>query len=254
MSQWQWSEERVDQAVQEIQENGYTVLKDVVPPEELARLHARTGELIDEETARVEHLVEEKWRSLHRLRNLVALDPMFREAALFDPVAQIMEKMLGPGYILFASAVNEVGPGTVPMRLHVDDLLLRLPRPFPKPLLLNSLWALTEFTEANGGTRLIPRSHLDGSPELSDSLTIQPAMEPGSILLYQGSVVHAAGRNTTESSWRRAMIFTYCAGFIRPFESPLKTIPISEFSQMTPQLRQLLSFDYWTDSTLPRLY
>jgi ectoine hydroxylase-related dioxygenase (phytanoyl-CoA dioxygenase family) len=254
MSEGQLTEEQFEHAVREIEENGYTILEDMIPHEHRVRLHARASELIEEEGARTAHLPgTETWRWQHRLRSLVSLDPMFREAAMFGPIARVMEKLLGPGYILFASAVNEVGPGAIPMRLHVDDLLLRLPRPFPKPLLLNSLWALTEFTEENGGTRLIPRSHLE-VPDLNDSRTIQPPMKPGSILIYQGSVVHAASRNTTESNWRCAMIFTYCAGFIRPVESPLKTIPIAELRQMRPELRQLLSYDYWSDPTLPRLY
>jgi ectoine hydroxylase-related dioxygenase (phytanoyl-CoA dioxygenase family) len=251
-----WSEEKTNAAVEEITQNGYTVLRDIIPPEMLGRLQQKTGQLIDEEVEKVSRLGKgkEMWRSLHRLRNVVALDPLFRDAVLFEPIARITEKLLGRGFILFASAVNEVGPGAVPMRLHVDDLLLKLPRPLARPLMLNSLWALTPFTTANGGTRLIPGSHRQEMNEPDEALTIQPAMDEGSILLYLGSVVHGAGRNTTEASWRRAMIFTYCCGFIRPFESPLKTIPLAEFRNMSPELRQLLSYDYYTDETLPRLY
>jgi ectoine hydroxylase-related dioxygenase (phytanoyl-CoA dioxygenase family) len=251
-----WSDEKINEAAREIEEKGYTILRDAVPADQLARLNVRTGELIEAEKEGVSRFPAGKkaWESLHRLRDLVALDPMYREMALYDPITRIVEKLLGPGYILFASAVNEVGPGAVAMRLHVDDLLLRLPRPFPRPLLLNSLWALTEFTVENGGTRLIPGSQHVVMNDPAEAETVQPPMDPGSILLYQGSVVHGAGRNTTADRWRRAMIFTYFAGFIRTFESPLKRIPIQELRAMSPELRQLLSFDYWTDPSLPRLY
>ena len=45
--------------------------------------------------------------------------------------------------------------------IHADDQLIPIPKPHP-PTVCNSMWALTDFTEANGATRVIPGSHKRG--------------------------------------------------------------------------------------------
>lgn len=242
----------IDAAVSALREEGYVVLEDVVEDALVARLRDRIRELIASEPPAKEDTSAGPVRgsSSHRVRNLVSRDDAFREAALHPPVDRINETLLGAGYLLFASAVNEVGPGEKPQRLHTDDVLIRFPRPFPEPLLLNSLWALGDFTAANGATRLVPRSHLSGGPCPPEADTLQPEMGAGSILLYHGSVWHGASANRTADSWRLAMIFTYCARFIRPYENQLKLIPLDRARQMPAKLRQLIGFDYVIDADI----
>jgi len=42
--------------------------------------------------------------------------------------------------------------------LHRDQSVYPLPPDFP-PVVVNTMWALDDFTEANGATRLVPGSH-----------------------------------------------------------------------------------------------
>ncbi len=58
------------------------------------------------------------------------------------------------------------------------------------------MWAMTDFTEENGATRVIPASHrFDDRLELDGSETVPAEMEKGSVLLYTGSLYHGAGAN-----------------------------------------------------------
>ena len=58
--------------------------------------------------------------------------------------------------------------------------------PLDKPhraIVCNSMWALTDFTEANGATRLVPGSHKKPSPEYGGHYDTIPAeMKKGSVL------------------------------------------------------------------------
>ena len=78
------------------------------------------------------------------------------------------------------------------------------------------MWALTDFTEANGATRIIPGSHTrDPSPDYGKPYDSIPAEMPrGSVLIWHGSVWHGGGANTT-SERRVGIAMNYCAGFVR---------------------------------------
>ena len=43
------------------------------------------------------------------------------------------------------------------LELHPDDAIYPIPRPHPE-LVVNIMWPLVDFTEANGATRIIPGS------------------------------------------------------------------------------------------------
>src|SRR5690606_16396278 len=103
--------------------------------------------------------------------------------------------------------------------LHVDDAVIPLPRPHV-PVICNSMWALTDFTEANGATRLVPRSHhRDHQPEFGSVHDSVPAeMARGSVLVWPGSLWHGGGANTTDQR-RMGLAMNYCAGWVRQQEN-----------------------------------
>ena len=105
------------------------------------------------------------------------------------------------------------------------------------------MWALTDFTEANGATRLIPGSHTaDESPDLSRSYESIPAeMAKGSVLVWHGSLWHGGGANTT-SERRVGIAMNYCAGFIRQQENQQLGLPIDTVRHFPPRLQQLVGY------------
>ena len=88
------------------------------------------------------------------------------------------------------------------------------------------MWALTDFTEANGATRLIPGTHLaDHSPDYgADYDSIAAEMPTGSVLIWHGSLWHGGGANTTDET-RIGIAMNYCAGYIRQQENQQLGLP-----------------------------
>jgi ectoine hydroxylase-related dioxygenase (phytanoyl-CoA dioxygenase family) len=105
------------------------------------------------------------------------------------------------------------------------------------------MWALTDFTEANGATRIIPGSHTrDPSSDYGKPYDSIPAEMPrGSVLIWHGSLWHGGGANTT-SERRVGIAMNYCAGFVRQQENQQLGIPLETIQGFEPRLRQLVGF------------
>ena len=107
------------------------------------------------------------------------------------------------------------------------------------------MWALTDFTEANGATRLVPESHRWPSPDYRSDQhhvdTIAAEMPRGSILVWHGSLWHGGGANTSDEV-RVGVAMNYCAGWIRQQENQQLGIPHEIVATFSPQLRQLCGF------------
>lgn len=75
----------------------------------------------------------------------------------------------------------------------------------------NVIWLLTDFTEENGGTRLLPSSHL--LPDGPDSSvpykvpTIAGTGKAGSIVFFDGRLWHGTGQNLTDEPRTRLLTF-----------------------------------------------
>jgi len=107
----------------------------------------------------------------------------------------------------------------------------------------NSMWALTDFTEANGATRLVPGTHLsDHSPDYgADYDTIPAEMPAGSVLIWHGSLWHGGGANATDET-RMGIAMNYCAGYIRQQENQQLGLSRETVEGFSPRLRQLVGY------------
>ena len=105
------------------------------------------------------------------------------------------------------------------------------------------MFALTDFTAANGATRVVPGSHrwpLDRDAEPQE--IIQAEMKAGSALFYLGSTIHGGGANRTESEWRRGMFLGYVVGWLRTEENTFLTVPIDQARTMPQRIQELLGY------------
>jgi ectoine hydroxylase-related dioxygenase (phytanoyl-CoA dioxygenase family) len=79
------------------------------------------------------------------------------------------------------------------------------------PLVCNSMWALTDVTEENGATRIVPGSHRWSQRPIygAEHPSIAAEMKRGSVLIWNGSLWHGGGAN--RSAKRRVGIaMNYC--------------------------------------------
>ena len=88
----------------------------------------------------------------------------------------------------------------------------------------NTMWALTDFTIENGGTHVVP-----GSSAVDDEAAFalpggQVEMRRGSVLFYDGKVLHGGGANRSTGP-RQGVNITYCVGWVRQEENQYLACP-----------------------------
>ena len=140
----------------------------------------------------------------------------------------LIESQLGAEFLVSSLASISLAPGETAQVIHADDQIHPIAKPHV-PTVCNSMWALTDFTEANGATRVVPGSHRWDNPDYfgdpSEIETIPAEMPRGSVLVWTGSTWHGGGANTTADEVRVGVAMNYCAGFIRQQENQHLGIP-----------------------------
>jgi ectoine hydroxylase-related dioxygenase (phytanoyl-CoA dioxygenase family) len=231
----------VEQSIQQIVEQGFTIVENAIDPDLI-------DALVDD-LSRLEHDLAVKpagnqFEGAHTVRiyNLLARSPIYQQVPVHPAVLPIVDGVLDPGCLVSSLSSITIDPGETAQPIHADDQLIPLPKPHP-PLVCNSMWALTDFTEANGATRIMPGTHLAaGSPDFVGAYDSIPAeMAKGSVLVWHGSLWHGGGANTTDTR-RIGIAMNYCAGFIRQQENQQLGIPREVAATFEPRLRELVGY------------
>ena len=227
--------------VERLERDGFTIVRDAFDLSTADALHADIDRLERELDIRVGGNGFEG-RATTRVYNLLALGSLYAEIPVHPVVLPLIHHLLGPGCLVSSLSAITILPGEVAQPIHADDQVIPIPKPH-KAVTANSMWAVTDFTEANGATRLIPDSHLaDHSPEYGhhyDSICAE--MPAGSILVWDGGLWHGGGANVTGSK-RRGLAMNYCAGFIRQQENQQLGIPLDTLRTFSPELQELCGF------------
>ncbi len=229
----------VEHHLKNIDRDGFTVIENAIDPGFVVSLR----DTIRRIEAKEPNLVQ---GSILRTVGLLGLDPIFRRPPLHEEVLPVVEAALGPGCLLTLYDSLDVTPGKNLQPLHNDDALMPLARPH-QTLVLTAMWALSDFTEETGATRVVPGSHREpGLPDYSkyqgDYQTQCVKMRTGSVLLLDGAVWHTSGENRTPGVWRLGMQVSYCAGFIRPLQNLMLSIPPDEAREYSDELLALCGY------------
>lgn len=224
-----------------INEVGFVILEDAIAPDLVAELVAAIDQLHGElETpfGSNEFLGERS----RRIFNLLARDPIFRRVPTHPAVLSVIQSVLDPECLLSSLTAIEMNPGETAQPLHADDGSYRIPKPHPAYNCI-AIWALSDFTPHNGGTLVVPGSHLreHGPRRGEDAPTESISMRAGSVIIYHGSLWHGGGANRTEER-RMGIVCNYCAGFLRQEESQLLAVPQELVATFTPELRKLVGY------------
>jgi len=144
---------------------------------------------------------------------------------------------------LHLTQVISVFPGETHQPLHRDELAWDFfPFPLDYDVQCNTMWAMTDFTEENGATRLVPGSHLiAGKQTYTEEDTVRAEMERGSLFFYSGKIYHgAAGNRSTEV--RQGINLTYCVGWVRQEENQYLSTPIEVAKTLDDDLLKLMGY------------
>jgi ectoine hydroxylase-related dioxygenase (phytanoyl-CoA dioxygenase family) len=227
--------------VNEVAAHGYTIVENAI--------EAELVDALADSLERLEHCFDvqpspnsfEGRRTL-RIYNLLAFGELYQRVPVHEHVLPIVEGVLDRGCLISSLSSITILPGETAQPIHADDQLIPLPKPHP-PTVCNSMWALTDFTEANGATRLVPGSHLwDSSPDYGHPYdSIAAEMPKGSVLVWHGSLWHGGGANATDHR-RVGVAMNYCAGYIRQQENQQLGLSRETVEQFAPRLRELIGY------------
>lgn len=225
-----------------LERDGYCVVEDVLSPDEVAAVRSR---LVAVAAAEAAASVNPARHEGPRNQRVYALTHNGNEFIflLEHPVLWIlMTHLLGPDFMLSSITANIAGPGGHAMVLHPDQGYIPPPWP-PYPLVANVMWMLDDFTEANGATRFVPGSHRQATGGGTDQALARSAVpvtgRAGSVLCFDGRVLHQTGANTTTDVLRHGVLTYCCRPWIRQQENSSLSIPEALWPNLSEQVRQL---------------
>ena len=229
----------VDEVVAAIKEDGFALVERLIDAD-------RAAEIRKELTGVLENTLEGRndfeGFSTRRIYALFAKTRAFDDLATHPLLLGVLDQVLGESYQLSAPVGIEIGPGEKAQVLHTDDSIYPIPRPHQE-LVLNTMWALDDFTAANGATRLVPGSHtwVDQRPD-DNTETVLVEMPAGSVLFFTGSVFHGGGANNTDRP-RFGTILEYVVGWLRPQENHVIAVPREVVRDLPKRLQELLGYN-----------
>ncbi|MCT7352877.1 phytanoyl-CoA dioxygenase family protein [Streptomyces sp. 15-116A] len=248
-----------DTPAQEILEivtrDGGVIIKGFLTQEQIVRFNAEIEEPLralapgsthDDEIVAAFHGSNTK-----RLTNLVTHSATFRSEVIDHPLVHEISDLVflqeSGTYWMTTAQVIEIGPGNKAQMLHRD-----LENWFPfigmgpggPEVTINFLVALTDFTEENGATRVIPGSNhwSDFEDRGTPEQTIPAVMNAGDVLLISGKTAHGGGANRTGDEYRRGLAFTFNAGFLTGEEAYPFLVDRELAKTLSPRVQRMLGF------------
>ncbi|KAJ5108259.1 hypothetical protein N7456_004934 [Penicillium angulare] len=243
-----------DAILSAMEECGGVIIEGFLSPEQVQQLNTDIDPSMESLSAGSKHF--DGWtQDFHgsmtkRLTNLVTISPTFaRDILDKDLVHDLCEKVFteeSGTYWMTTAQVIEIGPGNKAQPLHRDQMQFPIWTKFgpaAPEACINFLIALTDFTEENGATRVIPGSHK--WPDFSDyglpQDTMPALMKPGDALLISGKVVHGGGFNKTDGN-RRGVAFTFQCSYLTPEEAYPFMIPMETIKKLSPRVQKMVGF------------
>lgn len=184
--------------------------------------------------------------STRRTGSLVARSPACRELVMHPLALGTASAFLGhaTNFQLHLTQAIAIGPGESAQPIHRDQWAFDFfPFPTGYEVQCNTIWALTEFTEENGATRVVPRSNTkpDGQAYGPDD-TVPAVMARGSVLFYSGSVYHGGGANRSDAT-RIGLNITYNVAWLRQEENQYLSVPREVAVTLPVDLLRLMGYD-----------
>ncbi len=210
-------------------------------------------ELIDRITAEMAPFIEAtpsgsddfSGRNTKRTGALITRSPasheLIQHATILDVTARLLHR--AQSYQIHLTQVISIGPDSPGQSIHRDQWAFDFFEfPSDYDVQCNTIWALTDFTEANGATRLMPASqHLPDSFEHTIAETVPAEMTKGSCLLYTGKVYHGGGANASAET-RRGLNITYNVGWLRQEENQYLSVPHDVAATLPDDLLRLMGY------------
>ena len=191
-----------------------------------------------------------------RVSGVLAISPTSPELVAHARVLEVADAILLEhcvNYRIGSLTAIEIHPGETDQYMHVDDSIYPVRMPGMQ-LQISAMWALQDFTEENGATRVALGSHVDqgtnryfsrqeefdGASDSPDEV-VQAVMPKGSVLFYMGTTLHGGGANRTDKP-RAGLINTYALGWLRQEENQYLNVPREIADQHSETIQKLMGY------------
>jgi ectoine hydroxylase-related dioxygenase (phytanoyl-CoA dioxygenase family) len=200
---------------------GYLNLGILLTPEQVKQVNDRLAELMQEEgenagaeLAESKYIRHPKEEGADRLADLVNKGQVFDVFYTHPRVLAGIEAVLGQSYKLSSLNYRAAKPNKGHQKLHVDWKNAAVDGAYK---VCNSIWLFDDFTEHNGSTRIVPKTHTlsllpdeamaDTNDKHPDEIRIiAPA---GSVFIFNSHVWHGGTTNQTGKD-RRSIHSYFC--------------------------------------------
>jgi ectoine hydroxylase-related dioxygenase (phytanoyl-CoA dioxygenase family) len=221
--------------------NGYAIVEGVVPDEVMDRFATEVQPHVDASDAGRD---EYDGRATRRTGALIARCPTARELVMHPLAVGVVSDFLSHASAvqLHLTQLITIGPGETRQQLHRDQMAFDyFDFPADYHVQCNTMWALTDFTAANGATHIVP-----GSSDVSDDIGLsmpcgQAEMPRGSVLFYEGKVLHGGGANTSDGV-RQGINLTYSVGWVRQEENQYVACPPEIARDLDDDLLRMMGY------------
>lgn len=232
-----------------MERDGACIIRDMLPPEKLKALQDETAPWI-EQTA--DGLDDWSGRKTKRTGGLIARCASVREIAVNPLILGVANATLGPYCSKIQLNITQlitILPGQAAQTLHRDRFVWGgddsggvLPAGIEPQC--NGIWAVEDFTEENGATHVVPGSHKwPFNRQARRDESVQAVMKAGSVLLYNGTVIHSGGENRSNVP-RKALNVTYTLGWLRQEENQYLSCPPEIARNFDQELTDLIGYSF----------
>ncbi|MEO6652455.1 MAG: phytanoyl-CoA dioxygenase family protein [Ilumatobacteraceae bacterium] len=222
-------------------EHGYAIVTDVVDDDTLDRLEAEARPFIDGSDAGRDSY---DGRFTRRTGALIARCPTARDLVMHPVALGTARAFLAhvTAVQLHLTQIISIEPGESAQKLHRDQMAFDFfPFPADYHVQCNTMWALTDFTAANGATTIAPGTSALDDDAAAAVATAQAEMPRGSVLFYDGKVLHGGGANTS-SNVRTGVNITYSVGWVRQEENQYLACPPEIAQTLDDDLLRLMGY------------
>ncbi|MBS1952663.1 MAG: phytanoyl-CoA dioxygenase family protein [Cyanobacteria bacterium SZAS-4] len=192
---------------------GYTVMPAVLSPAQVKNAKVALKKIFAREKAIGS---EENWANPQYQISLClpAKDKLFRDLCFVPEILELARMILGQDCVVTSMNGFTTKPRGLKQPLHCDF-------PGERQLITSILlvMCLDDFTSENGCTRVVPDSQrkygLEKNFEHLESEAVELEAPSGSLIVYDGDLIHGAGLNQT-NDLRLALHLVYSRSWVRP--------------------------------------
>ena len=243
--------------VEQFDTEGFCVIPELLDPAQLQRQREALAPWVD--AGPMGRNVFEGTRT-HRIYAMLAKDPAFADLVAHPVSLAWAEHYLGQSCLLSACLAIHLQPGESAQPWHTDDGHTSLTPPHDL-LGVSTFWALDDTTLENGATEVLPSSHRWSETEFPGVLrdqdfatgedvagdpgshpdAVKVTMPAGSLMIARGDLWHRGGANRSDTA-RCLITPQYCAGWLRPLESMLLSVPPERAAALPERVQELLGY------------